>query len=171
MTADADNLYFSSRSIKHDQFWLHLREKGEMTVFEFLEKAFEPDNYFGAVQRALAIPTCRIVPYCDVFVQIIKAGIAADYRYFSDTIHESSSPSSNGSPYCARDVWRDEVRKSLPSDVHFNTKLLEPQRRERNNFRTTNIDAQIAIERFLAIVQHQITLSKIVPQNMLDYLR
>lgn len=141
-----------------------------MTVFEFLEKAFEPDHYFGAVQRALAIPTCRIVPHCDVFVQIVKVGIAADYRYFADAI-QAVSPDTSTLSYCGHDVWRDEVRRALPSDVHFNIKLLEPQRRERNNFRTTNIDAQIAVERFLAIEQHQTQLSKLIPQNMLDYLR
>lgn len=140
-----------------------------MAVFEFLEKAFEPDNFFAAVQRALSIPTCRIVPYCDVFVQIIKAGIAADYRHFVD----SSTPSPPRSPKtrAPETVWRDEVKKVLPCDVYFNTKLLEPQRQEKNNFRSTNIDAQIAVERFIAIAAHQTELAKLVPQNMLDYLR
>lgn len=163
-----------------------------MTVFEFLEKAFEADNFFAAVQRALAIPTCRIVPYCDVFVQVIKTGIASDYQHFMAAVASSplsSSTSSPTSPLKMRATttsstilyqqqqdtvwWREEVRKVLPNDVHFNTKQLElvEQQREKNNFRSTNIDAQIAIERFIAIGGHQMELGKLVPQNMLDYLR
>lgn len=156
------------RSIKHDHFWLYLREKGEISVFEFLENAFDTTNYINALQRAIAIPTCRIIPYYDVFVQILKTSIAAEYRNFVDSIMMLSprSPSSK-----SHELWKDEVRKCLPDDIHFNTKILEPLRREKHTFRSNNVDAHTVIDKLLAIKQHQVELTKLVPQNMLDYLR
>lgn len=158
---------FTYRSIKHDHFWLHLREKGEMSVFEFLENAFDTDNYINAVQRALTIPTCRIVPYYDIFVQILKTSISNEYRNFVDSIMLPERSPCNKT----FEVWKEEVKKVLPSDIHFNTKLLEPLRREKHIFRSTNADAHTAVEKLLALKQHQSELGKKVPQNMLDYLR
>uniref|UniRef100_A0A182P033 Phosphoinositide phospholipase C n=1 Tax=Anopheles epiroticus TaxID=199890 RepID=A0A182P033_9DIPT len=61
------------KSIKKEAFWTSATDRtGRNTVYEFLTTVFDSFEYDNAVTRALAIPTCRMIPYFRNHVDEIK---------------------------------------------------------------------------------------------------
>ncbi|XP_053696518.1 1-phosphatidylinositol 4,5-bisphosphate phosphodiesterase epsilon-1-like [Sabethes cyaneus] len=60
------------KSIKKELCLASTTERGRNTVFEFLSTVFESNEYNNALMRALAISTCRPIPYFKNHIDEIK---------------------------------------------------------------------------------------------------
>uniref|UniRef100_A0A182MHQ5 Uncharacterized protein n=1 Tax=Anopheles culicifacies TaxID=139723 RepID=A0A182MHQ5_9DIPT len=106
-------------SIKKEAFWTSATDRtGRNTVYEFLTTVFDSFEYDNAVTRALAIPTCRMIPYFRNHVDEIKTLLL--------TVPQSLGPSgSDGGENPVEKYFLGEV-KPLPlrEDEEFIARLL-----------------------------------------------
>ncbi|XP_058116355.1 1-phosphatidylinositol 4,5-bisphosphate phosphodiesterase epsilon-1-like [Anopheles ziemanni] len=106
------------KSIKKEAFWTLATDRtGRNTVYEFLTTVFDSFEYDNAVTRALAIPTCRMIPYFRNHVDEIKTLLL--------TVPQSTAAPDGGSENPVEKYFLGEA-KPLPlrEDEEFVAKLL-----------------------------------------------
>ncbi|XP_021709977.1 1-phosphatidylinositol 4,5-bisphosphate phosphodiesterase epsilon-1 [Aedes aegypti] len=179
------------KSLKKEPFWSSTTDRGRNSVYEFLENVFDSAEYSNAGSRALAIPTCRTIPYFKNHVEEIKCLLRKATKQQSQ-FQEHTEKYYLGDGNQTSDPDDEEMLQKLsqvtlplkfpaptPTAEHVSDELTEPLLSPEsldepdNDPLAEEIITRVApaADKLSAFFKHHDHLCRESPQSLLDFLR
>ncbi|XP_055641990.1 1-phosphatidylinositol 4,5-bisphosphate phosphodiesterase epsilon-1-like isoform X2 [Toxorhynchites rutilus septentrionalis] len=179
------------KSIKKESFWISTTDRGRNSVYEFLTTVFDSVEYDNATTRALAIPTCRVIPYYKNHIDEIKCLVRT-----AQQTHQQDSTQTQKEKYYLGDAKPINLRDDEELLQKLSKVALPMTYPERLNTQTTVISsfestvsesldepdvdslageiysrALPALHKIAAFEDHRSKLCRELPHTLLEYLR
>uniref|UniRef100_A0A8D8DQH2 1-phosphatidylinositol 4,5-bisphosphate phosphodiesterase epsilon-1 n=1 Tax=Culex pipiens TaxID=7175 RepID=A0A8D8DQH2_CULPI len=167
------------KSIKRESIWSSEAERARNSAFEFLTNVFDSNEYENALSRALAISTCRTVPYFKNHINELKKLLRA--------VPESLHDGDDDDVQCQQDryylgetkqILREDDEEMLLRLSQVELPLQHPETSTSSESPTVdNLEQTIyqrvqpAFKTILACVSHHQSLCRELPHSLQEFLR
>ncbi|XP_058453692.1 LOW QUALITY PROTEIN: 1-phosphatidylinositol 4,5-bisphosphate phosphodiesterase epsilon-1-like [Malaya genurostris] len=177
------------KSIKKEFIWTSTTDLNRNSVYEFLTTAFDSIEYNNALARALAIPTCRIIPFYRNHVRDIKCSLRT-ITHIQDNQNQMGKYYLGDANSLAEDnelmqklmqltlpvIYSPSVDKQstvVPSDLSLKSSIPDANDKPEEDSFMEEMYAKVslALNCVTSIMQHHDNLCRDSSHSLLDFLR